>query len=421
MKNRTFALALATSFLMCATTLTAHAAEYTVKRVAELYEAQWDAVNAMRLDFRREIRTRTAKNDYDSCSWEMIGEKTKVIEGRFTRLLSDPLDPDSLPIVASVVSKSYYDGTKTYELTEPIDAWPIEEFDLSEYEEYRRRGARATISNRNKLWRFWYSCPIPRYFMIPSETELLTLTQLTEKYPSRIIKRTRSDRGDNLIQLEIRNDAVVGTYSSIFKAWALYISLNIDKNFAVAGYQLSVTPNRDPQKKVFTEYSVGNFKEFPHGIWLPTNVEYREHSGGSRSALTRIAIRGVAINVPSPDFDDFKFLPGMVVNEEVWDLDEKKVWTRPEVRVHIWGKDDAPERTFESVEEFRKFFADEYGIEPYEDSSNPGFKLMGRRRNALAFFGSCVCLIAFIMLVFYTRRSPKPSDYLELKEKGKEA
>ena len=124
--------------------------------------------------------------------------------------------------------------------------------------------------------------------------------------------------------------------------------------------------------------------------------------------------------MPSPT-DDFKFLPGMVVNEEVWDLDEKKVWTRPEVRVHIWGKDDAPERTFESVEEFRKFFADEYGIEPYEDSSNPGFKLMGRRRNALAFFGSCVCLIAFIMLVFYTRRSPKPSDYLELKEKGKEA
>ena len=227
-ENRTFALALATLFLMC------DDANRTCRGVYGCallnFMRRSGTLNAMRpiLDA---IRTRTAKNDYDP-----FGDDRREHEGhrrRFTRLLSDPLDPDSLPIVASVVSKSYYDGTKTYELTEPIDAWPIEEFDLSEYEEYRRRGARATISNRNKLWRFWYSCPIPRYFMIPSERNPYACTM---GHPH-IIKRTRSDRGDNLIQLDSKRRCC--RHMIPIFCLGFYISLNIDK--IGSGYQLSVT------------------------------------------------------------------------------------------------------------------------------------------------------------------------------------
>ena len=383
------------------------AEDLTVEEIADRYEAQWKDVNAMRINFRREMQTSSESSSYDACSWEMVGEKAKIVELRLTSVLRDPLNRDSTRISADVVSLCYYDGEKTREIAAPVDVWPLETFELEDYEILRRQGYRAVVSNLNKHWRFWYSCPIPRYFSIPTETELISLPNLVAKYDSRVVKRTRSERGgDELVQIEIRNDAVEGNMSEFFKSWALYISLNVTKNFAIAGYQLSVTLNREPESKVISGYTASRFKEFPRGIWLPTTVAYREHSNGIRSSLTKIAIRGVSINVPSEDFDTFKFLPNMVVQEEVWpdNPDENE---RPQVLFHIWGADNTPAQTFENEEAFRKYYGEQYGLEKFEEAVDPQFKIMERRRSALLFIGACVCLAAFVWLTLYTRRMMK--------------
>ncbi|MBR0226429.1 MAG: hypothetical protein IJL92_10265 [Thermoguttaceae bacterium] len=417
MRNRTIAPTIIPAFLLslCAAMVQAQDQnDLTVDGVAERYEAQWNEVSAMRLGFRRETRTRTATNSFDNCYWEMIGEKAKVVESRLTSFPSNPLNPDSKPITANVISECYYDGEKTYEIAEPTGEWPLATVELADYEKLRRRGVRASISNRNKHWRFWFSCPIPRFFSIPGETDLLTLTDLVKKYDSKIVKHVKSDHGEDLVQIEIRNDSVVGSFSAMFRSWALYISLNMDKNFAVAGYQLSVTLNRESNEKLITEYTADEFRELaPYGIWLPMKVEYREHTGGMRSSLTRIGIRSdsIYINEPSENFDSFHFLPGMVVHEEIWPDDSDK--SRPRVLVHIWGQDGAPVKTFPNDEAFYKFFVEKFGADSFSDDVDARFKVMGRRRRAALLVGACLCLIAFGVLVYRTRRAIKRDRELE--------
>ena len=399
-------LASITSLLLVVSCSVAISEELTIEEIAARYEAQWNDVNAMRIDFRRESQSRSESSSYDFCSWEMVGGKAKVVESRLTSVLSDPLNPDSVRLSADVISVCYFDGEKTREIAAPTDVWPMTEFKLEDYEGLRRCGFRASISNLNKHWRFWYSCPIPRYFSIPTETELISLSELITKYDARVVKRFRGERGDDLVQLEIRADSVEGASSEFFKSWSLYVSLNVSKNFAVAGYQLNVTLNRDPEVKVISEYSASAFKEFPRGIWLPTTAEYREHSGGVRSSLTKIAIRGVSINVPSSDFDEFHFLPGMVVHEEIWP-DENEENSRPQVLVHVWGDNDASAQTFGTEEEFRKYYKETFGLDSLEEIVDPHLKILERRRKGLLFIGACVCLTAFLVLVFYTRRAVK--------------
>lgn len=404
MEIRLRLLALTTAFLCFVSGSDVFAEDLSVEEIAERYEAQWNDVNALRIEFRRESQTRTASSSYDACSWEMVGEKAKVVESRLTSVLSNPLDTDSPRLSANVISVCYFDGEKTREIAEPADSYPIDEFNLKDYEDLRRRGFRAVISNLNKHWRFWYSCPIPRYFSIPTETELISLPDLVAKYDARVVKRTRSERGDELVQIEIRDDAVDGAMSEFFKSWALYISLNVTKNYAVAGFQLNVTLNRDPESKVISDYTAGSFKEFPRGIWIPTTVAYREHSGGVRSSLTKISIRGVSINVPSTDFDQFHFKPGMVVHEEIWP-EIRENTERPEILVHLWGDDDSSAQTFESEEDFREYYEENFGLDSLDEVLDPRFKIMERRRSGLLFLGACVCLGAFILLTLYTRRA----------------
>lgn len=374
------------------------AAESEIAKIANAYEAQWQEVRALRIQYHRESRTRTSTNVFKECDWEMVGDRMKSLEGRTTTFPLDPLNPESKPLTANVVSLSYFDGEKTYELSEPAELWPIAETRLEDYEELRRRGFRASISNRYKHWRFWFSCPIPRYFSTPSESEPISLPDLVAKYPSKILKRARASNGDSLVQLEIRDDSVRGDYESFFDSWTMYLSLNESKKYAVEGYQLNVRTKKDPNKKIVSEYTVDKFKEFGEGIWIPTNVEYRVHSAGQSSSLTKVVIRGVSINVPSPNFADFHFLPGMVVREQNWREGEEK----PTILTHVWGI-DAPETTYASDEEFWQFYNREYPYEePEVEAPEGGF---GKERNRLFFYGALATLLAFVGLAIYTRRA----------------
>ena len=386
------------SLILLLSTPARSASEDEIVKIANAYEAQWQEVCALRIQYRRESRTRTSTNVFKECDWEMVGNRMKFLEGRTTTFTLDPLNPESKPLTANVVSLSYFDGEKTYELSEPADLWPIAETRLEDFEGLRRRGFRASISNRYKHWRFWFSCPIPRYFSTPSESDSISLPDLVAKYPSKILKRSRASNGDSLVQLEIRADSVQGDYESFFDSWTMYLSLNESKNYAVAGYQLNVRTKKDPNKRVVSEYAVDKFKEFGEGIWIPTNVEYREHSAGQRSSLTKIVIRGVSINVPSPNFSDFHFLPGMVVREQNWREGEEK----PTTSTHVWGT-DAPEVTYATDEEFWQFYNKEYPyVEPEVEEPEGGF---GKERNRLLFYGALATLLAFVGLVIYIRRA----------------
>ena len=139
----------ATTTILLLSTSASGATENEIAKIANAYESQWQDVRALRIQYRRESRTRTSTNVFKECDWEMVGDRMKSLEGRTTTFPLDPLNPDSKPLTANVVSLSYFDGTKTYELSEPADLWPIAETRLEDYEELRRRGFRAAQESRH--------------------------------------------------------------------------------------------------------------------------------------------------------------------------------------------------------------------------------------------------------------------------------
>ena len=94
----------------------------------------------------------------------------------------------------------------------------------------------------------------------------------------------------------------------------------------------------------------------------------------------------------------------MVVHEEIWP-EIRENTERPEILVHLWGDDDSSAQTFESEEDFREYYEENFGLDSLDEVLDPRFKIMERRRSGLLFLGACVCLGAFILLTLYTRRA----------------
>ena len=378
----------------------------TVAQFAALYEEQWKDVNAMRLEYSQLTRSQSLNANYDGCTWEMVGDCARIVELRAMIApppssgtgagspASNAAQQRTRTVGARVRSESYFDGKDTYEYAAPVDDYPLENVRLEDYYALRRKGVRCVISHRNKHWRFWSLCPIPRYFSVPTEPNIMTLSELVEKYESRFVKKNGS-----LVQLEIKDSTAQWSQGFNFKSWTLYVSLDTSKGCALAGYQLTVVAERrkpaadgSTEMKVIQEYSVGNFKQIRGDFWLPTDVEVRVHSGAERNSLVKTTIRSVAINNPSEGFDEFAFPENVVVLEDLLKPDA----TAPEDpnaplprRVHIWGADNQPTRTFETEDEFKEFYEATYGPE----EAPPSPPAMSRQARLLLFVAGAFAIL----------------------------
>ena len=404
-----FASILRLAFCLCVATVAsssfAMGADPTVERFAALYEEQWKDVRAMRLEYSQLTRSQSLNANFDGCSWEMVDDRARIVELRAMVAPPSSGTNDSDASTAQRVrtvgtrlrSESYFDGTNTYEYAAPVDEYPLENVRLEDYYALRRKGVRCMISHRNKHWRFWSLCPIPRYFSVPTETDIMTLSELVEKYESRFVKKTGP-----LVQLEIKEPDPQAAQGYNFKSWTLYVSLDTSKGCALAGYQLTVVAERrrptadgSTELKVIQEYSVDNYKQVRGDFWLPSDVEVRVHSGADRNSLVKTTIRSVAINSPSEAFDDFVFPENVVVFEDLTQPDDPPPTdpnARPNRRVHIWGPDNKPTRTFETEDEFNEFYETTYGVE-----EPPPQPVMSRRARLLVFVG---CAFVVIVALF---------------------
>ena len=379
-----------TSFACCATCVCAcwraNAAEdWTVEKAITLHEQLWATARGMRVEFERKVRTLNASDSYDGCVWEASGDRMRVVESIVESTDATKKDANAL---VRVRSECVYDGEKTYELDEPFELFPITKVELADYAKLRRQGVRAMISNRNKHWRFFFFSPTPRYFSIPSEPELLTLKEASEKYPTRVHKVLTNDSGDQIVVLEIHEDEVQGDASAVFGSWRLYVSLNMKYQGAISAYQFVVETNREPKTKVITECKVDSFRE-TRGIWTPASLEYREHAG-QRSCITKINVKSVFFDMPEDSIGNFVFPENMIVTESTW-IDGS---TKPERKVHIWGDNNEPARTFESQEKFDEFYKSEY----------PNAEKLAREeaesRSIKAFVFLAICVLVVIALAF---------------------
>ena len=396
----------------------------TVDEMAQLFEKQWNDVESLRIEYSQLFRSKTTNDNYDGCTWEVVGDRARIIESRQSYIFPPPTkedekkkeNPEPTPREAlktiEVHSECYYDGHKTYELVEPLASYPLEDVKLEDYYQLRRQGVRANVSNLFKHWRFWSLCPLPRYFSVPSEHDLLPLTELVKKYKSRLVSRVKNERAEEIVQLEIKDEVAVKLINARIKSWTLYLSFNLTKGGALSGYQLTIIMEREDKSeaKIINEYYVEDYKQATNGVWFPTNVEMRVHSPFSGSSLVKTRIRSVSINLPSDNFDVFHFPAHMVVTEDVWPegrMDEKQ-----KRLYHIWGDADAPSQTFDNEEAFLSFYEGKFGPDTTGEVADESEKPLGRRARLLIFVGvGFVAIVAlFGAALLFTKEKSDEDD-----------
>ena len=403
----------------------------SVEEMAKIFESQWDGVEALRVEYSKLFRSKTTNDNYDGCLWEVVGERARITESRQSYLMPLPtkedekkekegkVEPPSLDELKKIEvhSDSYYDGTKTYELVEPLSSYPLETVQLEDYYRLRRSGVRANISNSYKHWRFWSQCPLPRYFSVPTEQELLPLTELVVKYKSRLVNRIKNERAEEIVQLEVKDENPSSFASASFRnwrlvSWTLYLSFNLTKGGALSGYQLTIvmTPikkedSRSEDVKTISEYHVLDYQQAANGIWFPSNVEMRVHSPLGGSSLVKTRIRSVSINLPSPRFDEFHFPANLVVTEDA--ARGEGAGAQATRLVHIWGEEDAPAQTFDSEEAFMSFYESKYGPDTTGEEGLDGSPTLGRRGRLLIFVavGFIAIVVMFGAALHYAREA----------------
>ncbi|MDO5308379.1 MAG: hypothetical protein Q4G03_02635 [Planctomycetia bacterium] len=363
--------------------------DWTVEKLVDLYEQSWTDINSVRVEFAREVRTLAANDAYDNCLWERFGAKAHVVESQAERRdQQDRKGEKKGKGPAKIRTECYFDGEKTYELDMPFALYPLTNVEFGDYASLKRLGVRASISNRNKHWRFFFFAPIPRYFSLPSEPELVTLRQATQKYQTRIHKVLASDSGDPIYVLQIREDVVEGAASNVFASWRLYVSLDMRYRGAISAYQLVVETKREPKTTVITECKVNGFAE-RFGVWVPTALEYCEHAG-ERSCITQIRVKDVAFNLPENELQPLTFPENLVVSESIWEEGQVK----PNQMVLLWGANGQPAREYDSLEDFEEEYYKEFPQEK-DEKNEPGNR---RSFKIVAFLA--VCALVVIALAF---------------------
>jgi hypothetical protein len=312
--------------------------------LVQKHDEQWERIKSIQLSYTRNYVSDGVSISLD-CYWESQGERSRAIVAT--------LDGNNV----AMRRDSFNDGKNLYRLTIPQDKYPLDDMKLCDYASFlgNIEGCDATFipaGVRSIGTDIRLNFPLPKYLFVPTEGNLMTLSELINKYPSRVVSVKKNSSGDGVAEIIIESESHVSN-RRLPGTWILQVYINTGKGYKIDGYRLSAVIQTAPLIEAIMERTVKKYSEIEAGYWIPSEWESIEHSGNpaSDSAMNYI-ISNVRINEnPTPRIHDFRF----PINFPVLELTPAD---QPE-KIHIWGADNKPSRTFANHVEYIEYYADE--------------------------------------------------------------
>ena len=260
-------------------------------------------------------------------------------------------DKANRPVAVKMRRDVFYDGEKLYTLIIPQDKYPLPEIRLCDYAFLRDEGYDGTIIPGGLFDARTYS-PVPRYFFVHTEEKGLTLLELVNKYPSRIVSSYRNESGDNIVEIAIEVGSHLDNRANL-GPWKGIVRINTSKGYNIDSSWFSTLTKDKPPVDLIAERSVKNYTKIGEH-WVPGKIEFLLHNGEPEkiSNKTNAVINDCKINDPSGSrLDDFRFPTNFVVHEVF-------LGNQPTV-THIWGAENKPIRSFDKILEFLEYYSNE--------------------------------------------------------------
>jgi len=320
--------------------------ESDLLELVKKHDDQWKEIDSIQLSYTRNYKSSIIVKFFPDCYWE--SDKGRV---RSIIALHDSFstNKDGKPVIVDVCEDFFYDGSDSYRLTIPRNKYPLTEVQLCDYAFSRNEGYSASIVS-GSVFDVRLGFPLPRYFSVHTEKRGLTLTELVNKYPSKIISCSTSPSGDNLVEISI--ECNIDNHEH-FKPWKLNISINLSKGYSIESYHRSTLTKREPLIELITEGVAKNYIEIEGKYWIPSEWETIQHNGNPPLGIrTNIVIDNCRINnTLESRLNDFRFPVNFLVN------DQSQVNQPP--KLHIWGQENKPIRSFDTTLKFMEYYSSE--------------------------------------------------------------
>ena len=324
------------------------ASEPELLEIVKRHDDMWKTIGSIQLSYTRSGSFGAINGVLPGCYCETDGNKIRVI---LVELGNFSTDKANRPVAVKMIRDIFYDGEKLHELKIPQDKYPLPKIRLCDYVFLRDEGYVGTITPRSFFDALIYF-PIPRYFFVHTEKGGVTLLELVNKYPSRIVSSYRNESGDNIVEIAVDvgnhldNRAELGPWKGI-------VRINTSKGYNIDSSWFSILTKDKPPVDLIAERSVKNYIKIGEH-WIPEKIEFLLHNGEPEKISNRTSgvINDCKINDSSESrLDDFRFPTNFVVHEQL-------PGDQPTV-THIWGAENKPVRSFDIILEFIEYYSNE--------------------------------------------------------------
>lgn len=314
------------------------AGESDVLEVVRKHGDTWKSISSIQLSFVRHYKTRTVPTTIPNHYWESDGTRVRSITGH--------------PGDTVICRDLFYDGQKRYMLSTPLDKYGQSEVRLCDYYALLQdEGYSATIIPSSSDFYMHLSFPIPRYSFVHTDEGIkMTLSEIVEKYSSKIVSFKKNASGDNLVEIVI--ESLTDGGNKDFGSWTVRVLINTDKGYHIEEYRYLTTTKAAPPVNLIAENIVKKYALFGTH-WMPCEIESIQHNGDpTKGYRTSVVIEDCKINdMSGTRLSDFRFPANLIVSEQ-------SVGNQPG-KLHIWGSEGIPIRSFDNGLDFEKYYADE--------------------------------------------------------------
>lgn len=313
--------------------------------IVKKHDEMWKKVNSIQLHYTKHYKSSVISRSFPNCYWESGGDKCRAI---IAHLDSFSTDRNGNTAAVEMREDFFGDGKDLYHLVVPQNKYPLTEIRLCDYFSMKDEGCHADIIRGNASYMLLFF-PLPRYFFVHTEANGVTLLEIVNKYPSRIISSSKSLSGDDIVEIAIESH--IDTHKS-FGPWKNTVFINTSKGYNIEGHRSFLQTKEKPPVEISGEMAVKEYTKIEE-YWIPRNIEFILHNGEpSKGIRTNFVLDDCKINDTSQSrLNDFCFPTNFFVNEH---LVGDQPW-----RGHIWGPDNKPIRSFDKSTEFMEYYAHE--------------------------------------------------------------
>ena len=324
-----------------------NANEPDLLEIVKKHDDTWKEMDSIQLFYTKHYKSSVISRSLPNGYWEFGNGKTRSVA---TILDSFSSDKNGNPIAVEMCVDFFCDGKDIYVLTVPRDKYPLTEIRLCDYADMKEEGSNATIFSGgipggvDVRSRFL----LPRYFPVHTEDTALSLLELIDKYPAKIVSSKKNTSGDDFVEISIECHS--NTHEHL-GPWSGSILVNMSKGYNIEGYRFSTTSKSKPPVKLFTECAVKKYIKIKEEHWIPSEWEVVKHNGDSTVGIrTSFIISDYKINGTSESrLDNFCFPTNFVVGE--FRAGKSGMIT------HIWGPENKPVRSFDAGKEYVEYYS----------------------------------------------------------------